>query len=430
MNRSQMRLIRFLLIILLLLLVTFLILSSDRLRPNHHSEGPVPTVEHLPHSNTPTRPLEPVPSDTDTEPTPTIPALTEAPVKPAELFDLTGSNPHTTLFQIVRAENTITSDSIAFSNYHNGVRTLYMNNGTLVFNDDGYYTFTGTDQIPHTYRIADFIDLHELFSGQSSAEDGNWFFVGALETKNYIYVAYDFWSVDELTLFFRMDKTGRDILLVYATLYDELKNEGIFIASNEYIFYIYTTYDAETGAVEASLMQAETDGSRSGILLPLPDGYSAHHLTATDNALIFMVTHPQGNTSLVRMDSLTQELTYITENCRATDYIYLHKDHAIVGKSGSSLVLYNINTCEEVLIPLGKAASLSLGLPVCNASQAYLQYFRWDTGSDTSLLKLDINSGTASSLVLQRDSLCYVTGITEEFLYAESDGSYLKFPLP
>lgn len=428
MNRSQMRLIRFLLIILLLLLALFLILSSDRLRPNQYSGGPVPTTEHSPHDKIPTQPSEHTPSDT--EPTPSAPPLTGTPAKPAELFDLTGSNPHTTLFQIVRTESTITADSIAFSNYHNGVRNLYMDNGSMVFNDDGYYTFTGADQVPHTYRIADYIDLHELFSGQSSAEDGNWFFVGALETKDYIYAVYDFWSVDELTLFFRMDKTGRDVILVYATHYDELKNEGIFTASNEYIFYIYTTYDTETGAVEASLMQAETDGSRSGILLPLSDGYSAHHLTLTDNALIFMVTNPQGITSLVRMDTLTQELTYIAENCRATNYLYLHKGYAIVGKSGSSLVLYHINSCEEVLIPLGEAASLSLGLPVCNTSQAYLQYFRWNADSDTSLLKLDVDGGTASPLVLQRDSLCYVTGITEDFLYAESDGSYLRFPLP
>ena len=428
MNRNQVRLIRFLLIIFLLLFAVFLVLSSDRLRTNHYSEGPVPTTEHLQNNRISPSPSEPIPSDA--EPTPSVPAVIENQAKPAELFDLTGSNPHTTLFQIVRTESTITTNSIGFSNYHNGVRTLYTDNGSMVFNDAGYYTFTGADQIQHTYRIADYIDLHELFSGQSSSETGNWFFIGALETKDYIYVAYDFWSVDELTLFFRMDKTGRDIKLVYATLYDEFINDGIFIASNEYIFYIYTTYDAETGAVESSLMQAETDGSRSGILLPLSDGFSAHHLTLTDNALVFMVTTPQGTTSLVRMDTQTQELTYIAENCRATDYLYLHKGYAIVGKSGSSLVLYNINTCEEVLIPLGEAASHSLGMPVCNTSQAYLQYFRWNSASDTCLLKLDVNAGTASSLVLQQNSLCYVTGITDSILYAESNGGYISFPLP
>ena len=428
MNRTQMRIIRLLLIILLLLLAAFLILSSDRLQPNRYSEGPVPTTEHRPDDRIPT--VFPGNTPSDSEPTPVLPSPTVVPAKPAKLFDLTGSNPHTTLFEIVRAGSTITSDSIAFSNYHNGVRTLYLNNGSMVFKDDGYYTFTGADQVPHTYRISDYIDLRELFSGQSSAENGNWFFCGALETKDFIYAAYDFWSVDELTLFFRMDKTGRDVVLVYATRYDELKNEGIFTASNEYIFYIYTTYDTETGAVEASLMQAETDGSRSGILLPLSDGYSAHHLTVTDNALIFMVTNPQGITSLVRMDTITQELTYITENCRATNYLYLHKGYAFVGKSDSSLVLYNLSTCEEILIPLGEAASYSLGIPVCNDSRFYLQYFRWSASSDTSLLKLDVDTGTATPLVLQQNALCYVTGITEDFLYAESDGAYLKFPLP
>lgn len=427
MNRTQMRIIRLLLIILLLLLAAFLILSSDRLQPNQYSKEPVPTTEHFPAEQRPTS--LPENNLSASEPTPVLPQPT-VPAKPAELFDLTGSNPHTTLFEIVRAGSAITSDSIAFSNFHNGVRTLYLNNGTLGFKDDGYYIFTGADQVSHTYRITDYVDLRELFSGQSSAENGNWFFLGALETKDYIYAAYDFWSADELTLFFRMDKTGRDVMLVYATRYDELKNEGIFTASNEYIFYIYTTYDTETGAVEASLLQAETDGSRSGILLPLSDGYSAHHLTLTDNALIFMVTDPQGTTSLVRMDTVTQKLTYIAENCRATDYLYLHDGYAIVGKSGSSLVLYNLHTCKETLIPLGEAASHSLGLPVCNASQIYLQYFRWSASSDTTLLKLDVNAGTATPLMLQQNSLCYVTGITEDFLYAESDGNYLRFPLP
>jgi len=427
MNRTQMRIVRLLLIILLLLLAAFLILSSDRLQPDQHQEGPIPTTEHSPGEKLPTSVPEDDPAAS--EPTPVL-SPTAIPTKPAKLFDLTGSNPHTTLFEIVRTGSTITSDSIAFSNYRNGVRNLYLNNGNMVFKDNGYYTFTGTDQVPHTYRIADYIDLRELFSGQSSAENGSWFFLGALETKDYIYAAYDFWSADELTLFFRMDKTGRDVLLVYATRYDELKNEGIFAASNEYIFYIYTTYDTQTGAVEASLLQAETDGSRSGILLPLSDGYSAHHLTLIDNALIFMVTNPQGTTSLVRMDTQTHELTYIAETCRTSDYLYLYKNFALVGKSGSSLVLYNLSTCEELLLPLGEAASFSLGLPVCNPSQAYLQYFRWNAASDTCLLKLDVDAGTVTPIVLQQNSLCYVTGITEEFLYAESDGGYRKFPLP
>lgn len=428
MNRTQIRLLRFLLIILLLLFAVFLILSSDRLHSAPYSEGPVPTTEHRPQDDISTPPLEETP--TDSGPTPVAPVVTTPPAKPAELFDLTGSNPHTTLFQIVRTGTTVTSDSIGFSNFNNGVRNLYLSNGKLNFRDNGYYTFTGADQVPHTYRISDYIDLQELFSGQSSAENGNWFFLGALETKNYIYAAYDFWSADELTLFFRMDKTGRDARLVYAAHYDEQINSGIFTASNEYIFYVYNTFDTQTGAIEASILQAETDGSKSGILLPLSDGYSAHHLTLTDNALIFMVTTPQGITSLVRMDTQTQELTYIAENCRASDYLYLHKDYAIVGKSGASLVLYNINTCAEMLIPLGEAASLSLGLPVCNDSHAYLQYFRWNAASDTTLLRLEVDEGIASSVVLQPNALCYVTGITEDFLSAESDGGYLSFPLP
>lgn len=429
MKRSQVRLIRVLLIILLLLLAVFFILSSDRLRSNHFSDGPIPTTEHLPNVTTPD--TEPdVGNVSESGPTPTPPTVTDVPIKPADLFDVTGSNPHTTLFQIVRTGSTVSCDQIAYSNYLNGVRALYYDNSSLVFKDNGYYTFAGTDGIPHTYRISDYIDLQELFSGLSSAENGNWFFLGALETRDYIYAAYDFWSVDELTLFFRMDKTGRDVSLVYATQYDELKNSGIFTASNEYIFYIYNTYDAQTGAIEASLMQAESDGSRSGILLPLSDGYSAHHLSLADNALVFMVTNPQGTTSLVRLDTRTQEITYITENCRARDYLYLHKDYAFVGKHKSTLVFYNINTCEEVLIPLGDAASLSLGQFVCNDTQAYLQYFRWNAASATTVLRIDIDAGTASPLVLRKDSLCYVTGITKDSLYAESEGSYLQFPIP
>lgn len=427
MNRIQMRLVRILLIIFLLLLAAFLILSSDRYHPEY-SKDSIPTTEHSPSEDAPT-PTPDTGSLTE-EPTPAAPSPTVAPAKPAQLYDLTGSNPHTTLFQIVRNGSTVTTDHIAYSNYHNAVRTLYPDDAVITFGDNGFYTYTGADQTAHTYRISDYINLQELFSGLSSAENGNWFFRGALETRDYIYAAYDFWSADELTLFFRMDKTGRDVVLVYATQYDEFRNSGIFTASNEYIFYIYNTYDTGTGAIESSILQAESDGSKSGILLPLSDGYSAHHLTLTDNALIFMVTDPQGNTSLVRMDTQTQELTYIAEHCRATDYLYLHRGFAIVGKSGASLVLYNLNSCEEILIPLGDASFHSLAVPVCNDSRLYLQYFHWNTNSDTTLLKIDVSDGTATSLVLQRGALCYVTGITENALYAESDGKYIHFPLP
>lgn len=428
MNRKQMRLLRFLFIILLLLLAVFLVLSSDRFHSFPYSNGPVPNTEHSPTED----PEQFGQEGPVSEPTAPTLAPTSAPpaAKPADLFDVTGSNPHTTLFHIVRTGNTISVDGINYSNYFNGVKTLYLNNGEITFSDQGYYTVTGTDGVPHTYRIADYADLTELFSGLSSAAEGNWFFLGALETKDYIYVAYDFWSADELTLFFRMDKTGHDAVLVYATHYNEQQNEGIFTASNEYIFYIYTTHDSMTGATETSLIQAELDGSKSGILLPLPDGYSAHHLTLADNALFFFVTDPQGMTSLVRMDTLTQKLTYVAEQSRADDYLFLHQNFALVGKSGTSLVLYNLNTCEEVLLPLGEAASRSLGLPTCNNTQAYLQYFSWNASSDTTLLKLDIPAGTAAPLVLQQKKLCYVTGITDEFLYAESDGGYIRFPLP
>ena len=429
MTRSQIRLIRFLLIILMLLLAVFLVLSSDRLHSNPYTDGPVPTTEHLPQEDIPNAEtpdgtlLSPTPSAPDTvSPMPTA--------KPAVLFDVTGSNPHSTLFQIVRTGSTITTDKTAYSNYHNAVKTLYLDNGTMNFMDDGFYSFTEADQTLHTYRVSDYVDFRELFSGLSSASDGSWFFLGALETKDYIYAAYDFWSVDELNLFFRMDKTGRDVTLVYATQYDELRNQGIFAASNEYIFYIYTTYDHETGATEASLLQAETDGSKSGILLPLSDGYSAHHLNLTDNALIFMVTDPQGATSLVRMDTLTHELTYIAEKCLADDYLYLFQNYAVVGTSGSSLVLYNLNSCEQILVPLGQAASQSLGVPVCNDTQLYLQYFRWNASSDTTLLRINPASATAENIVLVEDALCYVTGITEDFLYAETNGTYTRYPLP
>ena len=428
MNRKQMRLLRFLFIILLLLLAVFLVLSSDRFRSLPYSGDPIPNTEHSPMSDLeqfePTDPLSGTATPVLT-PSPTPPAA-----KPADLFDVTGSNPHTTLFHIVRTGSAVTTEGINYSNYFNGVKTLYLTDSEITFSDNGYYTVTDADRVPHTYRISDYADLSELFSGLSSVTEGNWFFLGALETKDYLYVAYDFWSADELTLFFRMEKNGQGAVLVYATHYNEQQNEGIFAAANEYIFYIYTTRDTVTGATEASLIQAEPDGSKSGILLPLPDGYSAQHLTLADNALFFFVTDPQGTTALVRMDTLTQELTYVTEKSRATDYLFLHKDFAIVGKSGTSLVLYNLKTCEELLIPLGDAASQSLALPVCNEAQAYLQYFRWNANADTTLLRLDIETKTATPLVLQKNALCYVSGITDDFLYAESDGGYRKFPLP
>lgn len=429
MSRTQIRLIRLLFIILMLLLAVFLVLSSDRLRSDQYSDSPVPTTEHLPDEDLSNLDAEDGSSagSSNGEPDFNTPTPT---AKPAVLFDVTGSNPHSTLFQIVRTGSVITADRTAYSNYHNAVKTLYLNNGTMRFQDNGYYSFTGADQVSHTYRISDYIDFRELFSGLSSASEGNWFFLGALETKDSIYAAYDFWSTDELTLFFRMDKTGRAVTLVYATQYDELKNQGIFAASNEYIFYIYNTYDNETGAIESSILQAEPDGSKSGILLPLSDGYSAHHLNLTDNALIFMVTDPQGVTSLVRMDTVTHELTYITENCRATDYLYLYQNYAVVGKSASSLVLYHLDSREEILIPLDQAAHHSLGVPVCNDTRLYLQYFRWNATSDTTLLNIDVASATAESLTLVKNDLCYVTGITEDFLYAETNGSYTRYPFP
>lgn len=428
MNRRQLRLVRLLFIILMLLLAIFWVLSSERLRQQRYPDNPVPNTEHIPDEGITGTPSETVPTSSAELPlaTPTPPPSG----KPADLFDVTGSNPHTTLFQVSRLSSAITTDDIFYSNYHNGVKTLYLETGTLSFADDGYYTFTGTDQVAHKYRISDYVDFRELFSGLSSANDGDWFFLGALETRDYIYVSYDFWSVDELTLFFRMDKTGLDVSLVYATRYDELQNQGIFTASNEYLFYFYSTRDAQTGAIEVSLMQAETDGSKSTILLPLSDGYSAHHLTLTENAIVFMVTNPQGVTSLVRMNTLNQELTYITEKCRATDYLYLYQDYACVGKSGSSLVFYQLSTCAEILVPLGDASSNSLGLPVCNNSQFYLQYFRWKANSDTTLLRINPSTGTAESIVLINKELCYVTGITDDSLYAEANGSYSSYPLP
>lgn len=430
MNRTRVRLVRLLLIILLLLLAVFLILSSDRLRPKPYGNEPTSLIEHRPQDDitVPSQTEEPQPIATSS---PASPAEDELPGKSADLFiDVTGSNPHSTLFQAIRTGSKVTTNGVRFSNYLNAVRTLHFPDGTMEFKDDDFYTFTGSDRTSHTYRISDYVDLQELFSGQSLATEGSWFFLGALETRDSLYVAYDFWSVDELTLFFRMDKSGLDASLVYATQYDEQRNAASFAASNESIFYIYTTQDAATGAIESSLLQADSDGNKSGLLLPLADGYSAHHLNLTENALIFMITSPQGVTSLVRLDTLTHELTYIAEACRVCDYLYLYQNYALVGTSGSSLVLYRLDTRKELLIPLGEAQGSALGLPVCNASELYLQYFRWDANADTTLLRIDVENGTATPFVLQKNKLSYVTGITEDSLYAESAGEYIQFPIP
>ncbi len=429
MSKRQMNLIRIATIVLLLLLALLLILCSDRIKLGKDTTtSPTPGIP----SELSSTPFPDTKPSSGSEPTSALDTPTPTPViiDASDLIDMTGSNPHSSLFNTIQTGISITTDGILYCNYLNSMTTLYMTNGVIAFTDNGYYTFTGTDGTSHTFRISDDINFSELFSGDTAVSDGSWFFLGALETKEHLFVQYDYWGQDELSVFFRMDKDGRNTILVYAALYDETINEAIFTASNEAIFYIYTTHDSITGAVESSLMQANFDGSTSGILLSFPDGYSAHHLGLAGNAVLFMLTDSNDNTSLLRLDTETQALTYICEHCPVSDYLYIFDHYALVGTTSSKLIAYDITNCVKKEIALTTdISSPKFGLPVFNSTSLYLQYFRWDKSCATCILPIDFVAEASGDPIQLKDSLCYVTGISENAFYAESNGGYLSFLL-
>lgn len=425
MTKRQKNLIRILSIVVLLIIAAVLVLCSDRFKPGGKTPpvdlSPEHIVSQTPHGTT----ISPSPDDSSSSGNGEI---IGTPIEASDLFDTTGSNPHSSLFGSISSGSRITTTGIQYTNFYNGLTTLNMKDGSLQFNDSGYYTYTDSANIAHTYRIADYVDLSGLFSGKSSAEEGDWFFLGALETPDYIYVYYDFWGADELSLYFRMNRDGQGTILIYAALYNEQSNDGIFTASNETIFYIYTTNDSETGLIESSLMQAETDGSKSGILLSLPDGYTAHHLGLVENAVVFFVTSPEGKTSLLRLDTQNKKLAYISETCKIADYLCIYQHYAITGILSSSLIAYNLQTGEELSIPLPYASSYSL--PVCNGIHLFLQPLQWNIASPTTVIPIHPETRTADTAVTLHPSLCYVSGIDDTRLFAESDGTYMTFPIP
>ncbi len=350
---------------------------------------------------------------------------------PAKLIDTTGSNPHSGLFDTITTGTKITTQGISYTNYNNGFSLCKSDLGELSFQSDGTISFTALDGSSSMFTIADYIDLSEYFSGDSMTADADWFFVGAFTTDTYVYVQYDYWGKDELSLYIRMKKDGSDISLVYASFYDSPELNNTFTVTNELMYYAYCTYDTETGAVESSLMQAALDGNDSGILFSFPDGYSLHHLVPCDTYLLFMLTDTEGTTSLLRMNTETLELAYLSEDCPVTDSLTCFDHYAYAGiTSSSTAVIYDIyqGTGSDITISTS-LSNQKFGQPIVDQEHCYLPVFTWDNTSPTAYVELYPETGECSSLNKLSDSFYYLVGISDAEFYAESGDTYIIFPL-
>ncbi len=399
MKIGKKHLIRFLAVLLVAGLLVFVVLFSDGTR----GREPAPTATQSPTATEPAATATPTATS---RPTPTIspsPTATNTP----------SPTPTEPVLPFTDIEN------INFENYAGRMNEIRMPNGTLTMGDFGYYTFKDAYGAEHTYRMADYVEI----PGEDNLAEGYWFFMGALETPNYIYAQYDYFGKKEHTVFIRVSRTGRYGLMLAYMPYDEFDNYRCFTASNEYIFYVA---EAEGGY---EILEAGPGGEKPRRLAFFEAGEKPEGLWCMEGELIFLLKREEGE-ALAAINLTTEKQRIISESCECADYLYIKGTYAITGVQEGKLCVTDITDGSDASILLPEMHDIYYGEPVGAGEYIYLQYFSWQEKSKTEALEIDLKEGAVKQSLLLDQELGYLCGSDGQVIFAERDGGYVSYNIP
>lgn len=438
-NRDRLIMIIILFAISALLIVVSSMISKSREEALQEDKTeltgtPTPTLTPTPTPTpSPTPTLTPTPTATPL-PTPTpdpyadfvIP--TESDVN--ELIMAAQDSTHKGMFEPLEKPDVFTTSGVDYFNFYNGIRFFKTDSGTIEFDSDGTVTFTDTVGNAKKQHISEAVNLKEYFSGIDVSVEANWFFIGALEADNYIYGVYDYWGNDSLTLVFRMDKNMENIAFVYGCFYHEPELPGIFTATQEAIYSVYTTYGSKASSTEASILKSDIDGNNTRLVVSFPKGSTVHNLYPYGEYLYFFLTNSKGTTDLMRYDMKDFELSYVAEKCKASDFLYIFNDFAITGKTGNAeLYYYSTKSGKAYTLTVSTSSSSHIGNPMTDGTNIYVPLFTWGSSANTSLAPLDLENMSTLSTVKLDSKYYYIAGISGKTVYVENGAKYKIYTL-
>ncbi len=397
MKRWQKNLIRVFATAMLAGILALIVISSDRLGGGALL-SPTPTDTPSPTST---------PTDAPT-PTPTLPLNHTPTPTPRPTATPTPTEP---IYPYTNIEN------INYTNYAGGMAEVQTESGVLTFGDHGYYTFIDLHGAEHTYRIADYLEIPD----EPALDAGNWFFMGALATPNYIYAQYDYWGSMRYTFFIRVSRMGRNGRLLVYMPYDEFENYRCFTASNEFIFYIRNAIQGY------EIVQADLNGENVSVVASFKENERPSGLWLKEYELVYRVK--RGNDFYVEAINLNNsQLKAMKGKSTANDYIYSYDRYIYTGVVDNKLYYYDIDKGIERTVPLGKDNDVYYGEPVYFEGKLYLQYYKWNS-KKTMAYVINPAAGRVEKDIELFDKLTYICGTYEKGLWTEQNGGYTRLKL-
>lgn len=318
---------------------------------------------------------------------------------------------------------TITTN-INYFNYFNHMPVVSTRYGIFEFNYDGNYSFINSQTgILEQYHIRDMIPVSNYFSEQSLLED--WYFVGAIQTENYVYVKYDYLGSAKLSFFVRINADGTDSSVCIAVPYLSQENLNSFTAAQNCIYFTFVTWENDTAIV--SLILADSNGENGRVIYTFEPDTFISNLYPQDNTLYFLQTK-DNETSLIQMDTITLTQTVLLDKCTA-DFLYVFNDIILLSSDDTSISYYNKTTQRIDTLVITKQSELVFSVPLFAYDTVYVALYSLNNPSPTKLVPIDFVNKKVGEPIVYDNTYYHSLGIVDGILYTEYGNSFKLFDI-
>lgn len=399
--------------VLILLLTTFLGACTNHASENTDSPAltPVsstaPVQTTIPSATTAPELTEPNISD---ETIPTEPVSTPEPTPTPEPTEIPEPN-----------------SACMYVNYANSFPLIVTNDYSVEFHYDDTVTVTNDNNY-----------LYEFSLSQSIAADGLdlsdpdlWYFCGAFQSENIVYAHFDYLNGSSMTpsLLIKIDLNNEAVDASCCILsYNPKKHfQDCFTIAGEYIYYT-NTYYTNYGTATTDILCTDKNGENSSVFYEGTLGDTIRYLTCDGNYLSYVITDLNGIHRLVSVELSTGNKTSLT-NLSQPDFLIGWNGYVLTSVQNSRLTYFDCAAGTEASVAFTANAAISAGYPLTDGKNIYLPLINYSDSTATTLLPMDLASGSALDAVQLSDSYYHSVGMIDEFLYAENVDSFIVFDI-
>lgn len=320
-----------------------------------------------------------------------------------------------------------TQTVIGTSNYFNFINRfpfLLTKQGILAFDYNGTFSFTDSQTgTVSNYHIGDYISSSNYVQGQLGHD--NWFYMGAMETSNGVYVRYDYLGNAKVSFFVKMNFDGSSPIVCASTPYISQEPFNAFTATENGIYFTYVIWKDEVA--QTSIIFAEPDGSNPRVIYTFESENYVSYLIPIDQKLCFLLSSKE-STNLMEFETQTRTLSTLLTDSKA-EFLYITGDYYLFSADTNTLNVYNRVKNRSETITITSKSGYTFSVPFLDEGTVYTAVYSLDQASPTQIVPIDLKNRTTGNVVQLSDSFYYCLGISHGVVYTESGNTYRFFDL-